>query len=840
MSKYGSVPKEETLKGLVRDDYFSEFGYEPNIDNIDFVITDKKSRGDLFSEGAAGQVHYLWAEAKKGTYDVFAMFTQLILTCKKTYEKGDHFAPPWLGCFDEARIAFVPFHDILPIFNETDFNWNATPSNHESPDFIKAAEKVKNLIGAKLRIFHFGSDDRDIKDFIKSHFVLGIDHSVHIPITKDNFVQIFIKWVKEVKPFINIGKEEWAEFKQKGILDCDFFRADMMSDGGNTITEKLKIVLRKDNYKFQENIGGRLFTSDIGFTDNGEGYSCFWNKYKRPPVAEYRQYIVDRRDLLVPQNIREVKGSFFTPKIWADKSKEYLSQVFGDTWQDEYYVWDCAAGTGNLLAGLSNEYNVWASDIDQGNVETIQSLIDIDDNLNLLSAHVFQFDFLNDILTKEEYEEKKQFCLEHNLPAPERKIPPGLCDVIDDPEKRKKLIIYINPPYAEATSTKTTAGTGRNKEKVATAHVTRNTYRDSIGSATNEIYAQFIAHIYHKISNCKLALFSKLKFVNSQNFIKFREFFKAEFKSGFIVRSDTFDNVTGKFPIGFTIWDLHSEGFPKSIGLDIVEGHGKKVFWAISEKSINRWIIQFNKTVPTGIAYMANPAPDFQRINQPYVTTQKGGRHFHYYIFNEKNLIPGCIYFAARLCIEQTWLNDRDQFLYPNYGWETDEEFQHNCLIFTLFHGQNRISANDGVNHWIPFTEKEVGAKEKFQSNFMSGFLKTVHRLHELPPIDTNQIRGNPCSSADSFSAEAQAVMGAGHELWRYYHGKIKNNKTVSVNASFYDIREFFQGRKENGVMNAKSADETYNALLKALREALKVLAKKIEPKVYEYGFLRE
>jgi hypothetical protein len=39
--------------------------------------------------------------------------------------------------------------------------------------------------------------------------------------------------------------------------------------------------------------------------------------------------------------------------------------------------------------------------------------------------------------------------------------------------------------------------------------------------------------------------------------------------------------------------------------------------------------------------------------------------------------------------------------------------------------------------------------------------------------------------------------------------------------------------------MNNKSEDETYNELIGNLREALKELAKKIESKVYEYGFLR-
>jgi len=40
--------------------------------------------------------------------------------------------------------------------------------------------------------------------------------------------------------------------------------------------------------------------------------------------------------------------------------------------------------------------------------------------------------------------------------------------------------------------------------------------------------------------------------------------------------------------------------------------------------------------------------------------------------------------------------------------------------------------------------------------------------------------------------------------------------------------------------MNNKSNDETYNALIADLRSALKTLAAKIEPKVYEYGFLKK
>jgi hypothetical protein len=86
------------------------------------------------------------------------------------------------------------------------------------------------------------------------------------------------------------------------------------------------------------------------------------------------------------------------------------------------------------------------------------------------------------------------------------------------------------------------------------------------------------------------------------------------------------------------------------------------------------------------------------------------------------------------------------------------------------------------------------------------------------------------------FSDEAKAVFKAGKKLWKYYHSQ----PTANVNASLYDIREFFQGRDDSGKMNNKSGDDTYNGLIKELRQSLSILADKIKPKIYEYGFLME
>lgn len=82
-------------------------------------------------------------------------------------------------------------------------------------------------------------------------------------------------------------------------------------------------------------------------------------------------------------------------------------------------------------------------------------------------------------------------------------------------------------------------------------------------------------------------------------------------------------------------------------------------------------------------------------------------------------------------------------------------------------------------------------------------------------------------------------MIQAGRELWRYYHEQPQANP----DASFYDIRLHFQGMKttKSGKrqMNADSTDVRYTELIHTLRQRIKTLARKIEPKVYQYGFLK-
>jgi hypothetical protein len=803
---------EEEVKNKIAQDYFGLFDCTKIIGKIDFCVTLKTTRQQVELHETES---LLWAEAKKGKADIYKSIVQLILTIGKARTFDKQLPPAFLGAFDSESISFIAYNDIQNIFYQNDFNWNVTPSNHETKEFKQVLELVRTTIEAKSLSFAFGADDKELRQFITANFVAGKSETSKTRIDKNNFTVIYNKWLSAVKPTIAV---DWELVKTGNIIDGDFYLADLLSHENKTLKDKLYVLLEGDQYKLDRKVNayGLFNYSTIPFTDNQKAHQKFWNKYDRPPLEEYWDYIVERRDLLVPQDVRERKGSFFTPKIWVELSQKYLADVLGADWQDEYYIWDCAAGTGNLLTGLVNKYNIWASTLDKQDVDVMHDRIK--NGTNLLESHVFQFDFLNDDFTK---------------------LPQGLQDIINDPEKRKKLVMYINPPYAEHTN-KTNLTKTSFKDNLAQNNV-QSKYGLQLGKAKMELFTLFFIRIHKEMRGSVLAEFSKLKILQAPNFKDFRKIFNAKLKEIFVVPADTFDNVKGQFPIGFMIWDTQTEEIFTRTSANIYDKNGNsigtKTIYAYNDNLyINDWLKPLRVNQNTKIGILNYRGNDFQHQSMVFFESI-GDTSMTQLNVNQDNLIQSCIYFAARHCITADWLNDRDQFLYPNDGWKGDKEFQNDCLAFALFDGQNQITSQGGVNHWIPFSEGEINARDKFASNFMSQYIAgKITTTSVGTNVDIFADKSAPAKKSPLvFSAEAKAVFDAGRELWRYYH----EQPNCNVNASLYDIREHFQGRTAAGRMNSSSSDTQYTIYIKALREALKVLAKCIEEKVYLYGFLK-
>lgn len=802
--------QEEELKGRIEKDIFWQFDCTKIIGNIDFCVC-LPSEGEELFEGQS----LFWAEAKSNESDIYNSISQLVLTIGKGRIFDNHLPPPFLGAFDAEKVAFIHYNEIADIFYLNDFNWNVKPSDYKTREFKLIREKVESILDLKALIFYYERDNKELERFIRQNLLEGKFGVSKVKIDKNNFMVIYNKWLENVKDSILL---DWELAKKSEIIDGDFYLADLLSEENKTLKDKLNVLLRSDHYELERHIDdlGLLSIKSVNFRDKQIAHTQFWNRYKRPPIKEYWDYIVRRRDLLVPQDIRERRGSFFTPRIWVELSQDYLAEAFGENWQEEYYIWDCAAGTGNLLAGLTNKYRIWASTLDKQDVDVMYDRIN--NGANLLESHVFQFDFLNDDFSK---------------------LPASLLKIINDPEERKKLIIYMNPPYAEAGNTKQRTGTGKNKEKTTTQNATYEKYKTQIGKASNELFTQFLIRMYFEIPDCKIGVFSKLKNLQAPNFSKFRNLFLAKLENIFIVPANTFDNVNGNFPIGFQVWNTEIKEKFSETETDIFnkkrEYIGKKKLYSFDDDlSLTSFTHNGINDDLLIIGHFASRGNNFQGQNAVFVDNiekERKGGGLHVEVAS-KNLLRVAVSFTVRLVIKANWLNDRDIFLFPNESWKKDLDFISDCLTFILFDSQNKITSKLGINHWIPFREVEVNSKEKFDSNFMTDFIsgKLKAEVNGEMFLEENE------DKVISFSEEAMDVFDVGLDLWKYYH----KQDGIDVNASLYDIREYFQGRSSSGRMNSSSDDMEYMNLINRLRDKLKILSFKLESKVYKYGFLKK
>lgn len=163
------------------------------------------------------------------------------------------------------------------------------------------------------------------------------------------------------------------------------------------------------------------------------------------------------------------------------------------------------------------------STLDQADVDVMKA------TKTCVAAERFQYDYLNDDITDEGN-------IDYSLT---NKIPERLRKAIAD---GKKILVLINPPYAEATNSNN-ASKGSDAENKTGVAKTKFAMKGmgQYGKASNDLYTQFIARIIEEIPSVTLAIFSTLKYISAPTLSELRNNWNAEFKAGFIVHSKAFD-----------------------------------------------------------------------------------------------------------------------------------------------------------------------------------------------------------------------------------------------------------------------------------------------------------
>lgn len=767
------------------------------------------------------QTEQIWFEAKEKKTSPIKMFAQLLCYVQEAYEKGEQL-PPFLCVIDREQAALMETKNALGAINDKQLDWpkkKALSASAVSPKFVK---EISGYIGTHYVLYELKTNEAEFLASVQT--AIKKNKIVRIQITPNNLRQVFDKWCDAIGIEIEgVPRDDYA------LL----FFADIMNDGRKSVQADLPARLSYDGDDPVFSLRGRTF-----YLNSTSGYKRFWSIYHRPPAEEHRNELLERRDALLPIDARDFKGAFYTPLQVVDKAYEYLEKILGKTWQKNYVVWDMCCGVGNLEVKHSTYRNIFMSTLDSADIDIIKS------TKICVGATVFQYDYLNDDIAEDG-------SINYNMT---KKMPPALIEAITskDKEKKKKLLVLINPPYAEATNFDNIANGYRgdqaqNKSGVASLSKVRQTMMDGLGKAANEISCQFLVRLAKEVPDATVAMFCTLKYVSAENFKEFRENWKNKYLGGFLCPSWLFEGLSGEFPISFLVWKTGAKiEFPEEILVDALDENlelvQKKKFYSPKKNELlNKWfqrartdkkhfVVPLKNAVSVStskvylqtwskgaVAYFHCNSNDMQHAEQmtSLYSSVFGSAHGLY--VNKENFEKVAMTFVARRIERPTWLNDRDQFYQPTC--EVSQDFIADCVVWMVFNRCNKTASADDLewegkkwkltNHFIPFTEEEVGASEKFESYFLSDWI----REHEL-------------------SAEAQKVLDQGRELWSLFFSDMCEKKlrdeyhVTNSSVGWFQIRRILEERYGN---------DTFDSFNIAYSE----LTTKLHSQVYEFGFLR-
>ncbi|WP_316828743.1 hypothetical protein [Pedobacter miscanthi] len=756
------------------------------------------------------QTNEIWFEAKDTSkHSTYKMFTQLMHYVQDALNKGQY-VPPFLAVIDTEKAAIMKSEDVLPFLEKKTIKWGKSASGYTQ----EALDAVSAHIGTHFVSFKIETHEQEFLNTIKNAILSG--DIIRTAITPDNLKQVFDKWVEM------IGKEIRGMEQENYAL---LFFADIMHDGTLSTHINLPAELLHKNGAPVFSLNSRNYE-----LDSKEGYRQFWTIYHKPPKAEYRNYLLERRDSLIPVDERGFKGAFYTPLSVVDKAYDKLSETLGRNWQKNYIIWDMCCGVGNLEVKHSNHRNIFMSTLDSPDIDVMKA------TKTCIAAHRFQYDYLNDDINE-------QGKIDYTLTE---KVPLALRDSI---ASGKKILILINPPYAESGET---VG---NEAKTDVSNTQMSRSMNEFGYAKRELFVQFIVRIAREMPTATLAMFSTLKYVNSSNFEVFRKFWNAKYLGGFVVHSKAFDGLAGNFPIGFLIWSTNQFALKRNpiveITTDVLDKSanpiGEKKFLNIpSSLLLSQWIkrpkankqnviplkgaitpatsskdLRGTKWADNAIACLIIKGPDVQNASTQAIVSSGYGSAGSIFITPE-NLWKAAVIFAVRGLVKPTWVNNRDQFLQPSDS--LSEEFKNDCLIWMLFSKSNLTASADGlkwndkewsiVNHFIPFSENEVDSNDRFESDFMVRYLR-----------------------GKTLSMESKEVLSNGKILWKSYFNNIdvrsvrEDLKLNRADVGWYQIRKALQSRNLTG--NALPVNfDPFNI-------AYTALTNKLIPFIYNYNFLK-
>lgn len=697
------------------------------------------------------------------------------------------------------------FHsnDIIKYLDK-DLDWSIAPSN--------AAEKNPDLV---LEI----AEDDNLNPFV---FVIDENFSFKTVINK------ICELADNVQRFVHVTEHNISNI-------FDYFTSRVIKNvkkisANDIVAIFIGIITNDDNYYIHPKKSNIIISPFGDIQINADQFKSFISYFHRKYTPQEKMKFAEISDRLIEDTNRRNKGEFYTPTLFVDYAHKMISEALGDDWKDEYVVWDNCCGTKNLTRDYRFK-ELYCSTLE--NAE-----LDISSRYNP-EATSFQFDFLNDELEK---------------------LPKGLLEAF---ENNKKIVFFLNPPYAGASNIGDSA-----KKGVASTMVGNMMKKENAGAGSQNLYVQFLYRIKqikekYSLTNIHIAVFCPPLFLSGSSCEKFRNHFLNQFSliDAILFNAGNFANVSANWGISFSLWDSEKTIDLNNFNYKIVDNIDGEI-QVISDKLIYNTdgILSANSWARSQNKYNSIEYPNFSSalsIKQNNVKIEKDSFGYLFNIGNnvdqntssvslftgafssghginvhEDNFNKVMTLLSIRKLIDKNWINSKDEYLAPNENHPNFMEFTNDSIVYSLFNG----SSNQSSLRNISYHDKLWDIKNEF-------FWMSKLKIEELANEHHNDACYSDVHTASerfiykklqtiTLSDEAQAVLNKASEIVR----KTFKYRPLFDSEHFeYQINNWDCGWYQIKALAKEYAKDDLNEF----KELYKKLANKMKPMIYELGFLK-
>jgi len=750
----------------------------------------------------------------------------------------------FVGDKDEC---FVIHSNYLQKYLYNNYDWNIPPSRAGTVNVELVTELMNDQsIISQLFVFEI-NDNFDFSEVTNKIRDLALNIKTLVKVNERNILKVFDYFSLRVLKHAIDGKSEYTAREQEGLF--------------------MNLLVHQNECYLHPIKRGVAVFNGIEARVNVDAFKSFINHYEFNYNAIEKKNLTAISDRLIEDSDRRRKGDFYTPVAWVDEAHRLLTKNLGVNWYNDYIVWDCAWGTGNLTRDYKFS-KLYCSTLYNNDIV-------IGGKYNNEAQAKFQYDFLNDDvelfndllisvrggakLVESNFHGSKLWQLAPNL--------------IRGMLNGEKVLFFINPPFGTAGELSTISGNNDSKTGIARTAVNQVMTENKQGRASQQLYAQFIYRIimFKELftNNISIGIFSPPLLLTGLLFQELRKILPFSFVDGMLFKASEFADVSKKWGVSFTIWkdeqpkaqnkydvsvkeltatgvatimtkELYNLDNSKTCSDWIKEPINRvKTFDAPQMKSPLKWDKEKNygKLAKGAIGYYVNKSNIVEKNDtQVYILSSCATSGLGISILPENFDRVICNFTARRLITGKyaNWVNAKDEYMIPNTEHPLYNQWKDDSIVYSIFNNASYQSSlrnirynntNHNVYNQFFFMSKEEMKQLALGEHHNDDIFYDIEQHGDDERFVYKKLLGA------NLSLDAKDVLDFARELVResFRYRELFNRERPEYHINTWDSSWY----QIKGILKAYMPDK-----LKEFNAKYKNFEDRMRPLVVELGFL--